>query len=150
MKVLMFGWEFPPHIAGGLGTACEGIVKGLAHNGVETFFVMPSASGDEDTSATTIINASDVVPEYTASSFDEYMDKVKFCYVDSNLVPYMDPDEYYAAIEKMKKEGTLQTAVASDRSSGSPESTAPTSWRKSHATPWWPALSQRSARDSST
>lgn len=48
MKVLMFGWEFPPHIAGGLGTACLGIVKGLTHNGVETIFVMPSASGDED------------------------------------------------------------------------------------------------------
>ena len=60
MRVLMFGWEFPPHIAGGLGTACEGIVKGLAYNGVETLFVMPSASGDEDQSATTIINASDV------------------------------------------------------------------------------------------
>ena len=60
MRVLMFGWEFPPHIAGGLGTACEGIVKGLAHNGVETLFVMPNASGDEDQSATTIINASDV------------------------------------------------------------------------------------------
>ena len=43
MKVLMFGWEFPPHIAGGLGTACYGIVKGLAYNGVETIFVMPSA-----------------------------------------------------------------------------------------------------------
>ena len=40
MKVLMFGWEFPPHIAGGLGTACEGIVKGLAHNGVDVLFVM--------------------------------------------------------------------------------------------------------------
>ena len=48
MRVLMFGWEFPPHIAGGLGTACEGIVKGLAYNGVESIFVMPSASGDED------------------------------------------------------------------------------------------------------
>ena len=33
MRVLMFGWEFPPHIAGGLGTACYGIVKGLAYNG---------------------------------------------------------------------------------------------------------------------
>ena len=30
MRVLMFGWEFPPHIAGGLGTACYGIVKGLS------------------------------------------------------------------------------------------------------------------------
>ena len=25
MKVLMFGWEFPPHISGGLGTACSDI-----------------------------------------------------------------------------------------------------------------------------
>ena len=30
MRVLMFGWEFPPHIAGGLGTACYGMTKGGA------------------------------------------------------------------------------------------------------------------------
>ena len=30
MKVLMFGWEFPPHILGGLGTASYGITKGLS------------------------------------------------------------------------------------------------------------------------
>ena len=70
MRVLMFGWEFPPHIAGGLGTACEGIVKGLAHNGVETLFVMPSASGDEDQSATTIINASDVKKDKVVSTLN--------------------------------------------------------------------------------
>ena len=68
MRVLMFGWEFPPHIAGGLGTACYGIVKGLAANGVQTLFVMPSASGDEDQSAATIINASDVAVD-TVSEF---------------------------------------------------------------------------------
>ena len=28
MRVLMFGWEFPPHIAGGLGTACYGMTRG--------------------------------------------------------------------------------------------------------------------------
>ena len=28
MKVLMFGWEFPPHILGGLGTASYGLTKG--------------------------------------------------------------------------------------------------------------------------
>ena len=60
MKVLMFGWEFPPHIAGGLGTACYGLTKGLAKNDVEVLFVMPSASGDEDQSAVKILNASDV------------------------------------------------------------------------------------------
>ena len=43
MRVLMFGWEFPPHIAGGLGTACYGMTKGLAENGVKDLFVMPSS-----------------------------------------------------------------------------------------------------------
>ena len=111
MRVLMFGWEFPPHIAGGLGTACEGIVKGLAYNGVETLFVMPNASGDEDQSATTILNASDVAVQNVSSTVEEFINKVKFLYVDSNIVPYVDPDEYYEAIEKMKAKGITQTTV---------------------------------------
>ncbi len=41
MKVLMFGWEFPPFNTGGLGTACYGLTKGLSRNGVEITFVMP-------------------------------------------------------------------------------------------------------------
>ena len=107
----MFGWEFPPHIAGGLGTACEGIVKGLAHNGVETLFVMPSASGDEDQSATTILNASDVEVQNVSTTVEEFINKTKYVYVDSSLVPYVDPEEYFSAIEEMKREGKLQTTV---------------------------------------
>ena len=103
MKVLMFGWEFPPHIAGGLGTACEGIVKGLAYNGVETLFVMPSASGDEDQSATTIINASDVAVDTVSSTVDEFLDKVKFIHIDSNLVPYVNPDEFETLVEEERR-----------------------------------------------
>lgn len=107
----MFGWEFPPHIAGGLGTACEGIVKGLAHNGVETLFVMPSASGDEDQSATTIINASDVAVRNVSSNLDEFLNKVKFLQVDSSIVPYVDPEEYFTAIEEMKKTSRSETVI---------------------------------------
>lgn len=103
MKVLMFGWEFPPHISGGLGTACEGIVKGLAYNGVESIFVMPSASGDEDQSATTIINASDVAVEYTGGSVDDFLDKVKFVHIDSNLIPYADPEEFSKIVEEERE-----------------------------------------------
>ena len=103
MRVLMFGWEFPPHIAGGLGTACEGIVKGLAHNGVETLFVMPSASGDEDQSATTIINASDVPVDTVSESVEEYLDKVKFIHIGSNMVPYADPEEFGQMVEEERK-----------------------------------------------
>ena len=103
MRVLMFGWEFPPHIAGGLGTACEGIVKGLAYNGVESIFVMPSASGDEDESATRIINASDVAVDYVTESVDEFLDKVKFIHIDSNLIPYADPEEFSKIVEDERK-----------------------------------------------
>ena len=41
MKVLMFGWEFPPFKSGGLGTACRDLTKGLAKRGTEITFVLP-------------------------------------------------------------------------------------------------------------
>lgn len=43
----MFGWEFPPHISGGLGTACFGLTQGLRAQGVKIQFVIPHAQGDE-------------------------------------------------------------------------------------------------------
>jgi len=99
MKVLMFGWEFPPHIAGGLGTACEGIVKGLARNDVQTLFVMPSASGDEDQSSTTIINASDVAVDTVTESVETYLDKIKFVHIDSDMIPYVGVEEFSKVVE---------------------------------------------------
>ena len=41
MRILMFGWEFPPHISGGLGTACSGITRALSELGNEIIFVLP-------------------------------------------------------------------------------------------------------------
>ena len=99
----MFGWEFPPHITGGLGTACEGIVKGLAYNGVETLFVMPSASGDEDQSATTIINASDVAVDTASSTVDEFLDKVKFVHIGTNMIPYVGHEEFSSIVEEERR-----------------------------------------------
>ena len=104
MRVLMFGWEFPPHIAGGLGTACHGLTKGLAKHDVDILFVMPSASGDEDQSAVKIVNASDVPFTQTWSEMQSFLNKVDFLKVSSNLVPYIDPQLYteYAG-SKMEK-----------------------------------------------
>ena len=41
MRVLMFGWEFPPYQAGGLATATVGLVKGLLRQGVGVTLVVP-------------------------------------------------------------------------------------------------------------
>ena len=46
LKVLMFGWEFPPFYSGGLGTACYGLTKGLSNKKVDVTFVVPH--GPED------------------------------------------------------------------------------------------------------
>lgn len=43
MRVFMLGWEFPPYISGGLGTACYGLTRGLDEIGVQVCFVLPTA-----------------------------------------------------------------------------------------------------------
>lgn len=42
MRVLMLGWEFPPYVSGGLGTACEGLTRALARQGVDVVFALPA------------------------------------------------------------------------------------------------------------
>ena len=52
MKVLMFGWEYPPHVFGGLATANYGISEGLhAQGDIDITLCLPRPFGDEDTSA---------------------------------------------------------------------------------------------------
>lgn len=60
MKVLMFGWEFPPHISGGLGTACEGLTRAFEKVDVDVLFVIPKLYGGENAPRTTFINASTI------------------------------------------------------------------------------------------
>lgn len=113
MRVLMFGWEFPPHIAGGLGTACYGIVKGLWKNGTEVIFVMPKASGDEDCSIATIVNASDVEIDPRYSQFYSHQG-VSFVEVNSKMIPYVGMDDYYNVIDQMES-GLLEYSSSGKR-----------------------------------
>ena len=46
MKVLMFGWEYPPHVYGGLATANFGISEGLhAQGDIETVYLLCNCIG---------------------------------------------------------------------------------------------------------
>lgn len=45
MRVLMLGWEFPPYVRGGLGTACHGLAGALAAKGTKVLFILPSMNG---------------------------------------------------------------------------------------------------------
>jgi glycosyltransferase involved in cell wall biosynthesis len=100
MKVLMFGWEFPPHISGGLGTACYGLTKGLSTLGdVEILFVVPRAFGDENQQTARILGASDVYLGTEMVDYEEFLKKISYIQVGSNLIPYTSPEEYNLLME---------------------------------------------------
>lgn len=102
MKVLMFGWEFPPHISGGLGTACFRITEGLVKQGVEVLFVVPHRFEDERENGSKILGANEV--KFKVSSPDavlnypvlkKYFNNLSFIEVNSRLVPYVGGQDYY-------------------------------------------------------
>ena len=103
----MFGWEFPPHIAGGLGTACYGMVKGLYNNNVDVIFVVPKAYGDEDASVVDIVNASNVEIDIYDKKYIDLIKRMTYIEVESALIPYIGPVEYERYIEKLHKSSNI-------------------------------------------
>lgn len=96
MKVLMFGWEFPPHISGGLGTACYGLTKGLSEfEDIDVTFVVPKSFGDEDQSTMKLIGANNVAVSKKHISFEDLQKKIEYYEVNSEIIPYCDPDEFW-------------------------------------------------------
>ena len=63
---------------------------------------MPSASGDEDQTYTKIINASDVAVDTSATTVDEFLNKVKFVHIGTNMIPYADPEEFSRLVEEAR------------------------------------------------
>ena len=87
MKVLMFGWEYPPHVYGGLATANFGISQGLhAQGDVDITLCLPKPFGDEDRSAAHIVAMNCVPIAWRDVDYD---------YVKSRVGNVMDPDYYY-------------------------------------------------------
>ncbi|WP_303923211.1 glycosyltransferase family 4 protein [Draconibacterium sediminis] len=101
MKVLMFGWEFPPHISGGLGTACYGLTKGMAEiEDIDVTFVVPKAFGDEDQSRIKLIGANNIPVSRTTFTFDEGGKTMEYLEVDSPILPYVTEDEFWTLKSK--------------------------------------------------
>ena len=111
MRVLMFGWEFPPHISGGLGTACYGMCKGLLAQGVEVIFVAPKMHGDEDSSVAQLVNASDVAINLCNPIYRDLFDHLTYIEVGANLVPYSGFGQYLD-LEKVKQGKSVFDAAA--------------------------------------
>ena len=103
----MFGWEFPPHISGGLGTACYGLTKGMSViPELDILFVVPKAHGDEDQSRIHLMGAGDVSLDMRAVKDHKFLKDLSYIEINSNLVPYTSPEEYDELINKAETRGT--------------------------------------------
>ena len=87
MKALMFGWEFPPHILGGLGTASFGLTRGMTECGdMDITFVIPKPWGDEDKSFLKIIGANCTPIAWREHSEEYVRQRIGYC---------MEPQQYF-------------------------------------------------------
>lgn len=124
MRVLMFGWEFPPFKSGGLGTACQGMATALAKKGTEILFVLPRAESERPVhlqDGLTMLSASgtrirtrrvrqhqeeelrkirhdrqitELVPGFRDEMDEIWREKLRLEYVDSPLRPYLNSGSY--------------------------------------------------------
>lgn len=104
MKVLMFGWEYPPHISGGLGTACFGLTKALTEKEVAIDFVVPCLYGDEPSNGAEIMAANKVVNTLSEKQIEHLEENISFFHIDSSILPYENEEDYN---RRMKERNAL-------------------------------------------
>ncbi len=118
MKIFMLGWEFPPHISGGLGTACFGLTKGLDEIGVEVCFVLPTSVPVSGSSHVKLRTPSDLGDgELPAGSVRHVFQHAELHQVDAVFQPYGTPASY-------EKEVSRLIAAQSARLAGAPQQSA--------------------------
>lgn len=99
MRVLMFGWEFPPHISGGLGTASYGLTKGMATlDDLEVIFVVPKAWGDEEQTMVRLIGANKIPVASRKVYYKGFRRPLEKIEVSSKIIPYIDPSDFWKVV----------------------------------------------------
>ncbi|MBD3164384.1 glycosyltransferase [Candidatus Woesearchaeota archaeon] len=101
MRVLMFGWEFPPMSSGGLGTACYGLTKGLSQEGIEISFVLPYADDNTNGEFVKLIPTSSIR-------------KVKIIGINSLLHAYATSSQYHNHLLRFKKNSRQRKLYGED------------------------------------
>jgi glycogen(starch) synthase len=124
MKLLMLGWEFPPHNSGGLGVACYHMAKALAARGADIDFVLPyKAAKQSHPTWLRMHHVSDMRPEERTTSLLAYsrsvddIRKIQVSYVAyvKQLLQDYTPDVVHAHDWL-----TMEAGMVAKRMSGAP------------------------------
>ena len=110
MRVLMLGWEFPPFISGGLGTACYGLTRAMDQLGIKVTFVLPKMVDNQYSTHVKLISPDSRM--WSAFRFDK-LKNVAFRTISSPLQPYSTPSTYQKRIEEVLKQKTQGGNISS-------------------------------------
>lgn len=114
MKILMYGWEFPPHISGGLGVACFGLTKALASQDHQISFILPKLKpmGHEGTHVNLIdvgrfpVYTSKISPkDFIVRQLEQISKSIDIHSIASPLSPYLTEEQYQ---EELKRTQSLE------------------------------------------
>ena len=102
MRVFMLGWEFPPFISGGLGTACYGLTKAMDQMGLDVIFVLPRSIKSQNATHVKMLTPSSAAmyPGTVGYFLSEELKRVSFRFIESSLKPYINPKNYLHQIEE--------------------------------------------------
>ena len=114
MRILMLGWEFPPFISGGLGTACYGLAKALGELGTEILFILPRCKADQQFDRVRILSTPDNRPGRAAHTYwtVEGLEHVRLIPVSAALSPYKSEEEYLKEERERRERGKAVTEDA--------------------------------------
>jgi glycogen synthase len=125
MRVFMLGWEFPPFISGGLGTACYGLTKAMSGLGTDVMFVLPRPVANPFSTHVRLVSPradSPLASPSTEFRLDEF-DRVTFRTVNAQISnPYQTPEQYK---EPYKVETLKRVTKATPVESSSPPAAKP-------------------------
>lgn len=110
MKVLMLGWEFPPYISGGLGTACYGLTKALSNLGTEITFVLPRSVAQEGATHVKLLGPGCAAALDLGSTCE--FDNVKVHALGVNMYPYSSPGQMSCPVGEAGMHGPAWTDLA--------------------------------------
>jgi glycosyltransferase involved in cell wall biosynthesis len=119
MRILMLGWEFPPFISGGLGTACYGLTKALSDLGTDVLFVLPRGPASQRMDRVHVFAPGEKRDGRTHTFWTvEGLEHVRLVPVGAAITPYLTEQQYQ---EQRRVEGRASATTVKD----SPETLPP-------------------------
>lgn len=117
MRVLMLGWEFPPFISGGLGTACYGLTRALSELGAEILFVLPRPVPDSHAQHVRLLSPAEVLAGggRVSRQLGQAFSTVRFLGVDAVMYPYGEAADDKAVLSSETVPGAAETVRPASR-----------------------------------